>query len=97
MFEGVGSVEDGVAEGDVDQLFNGSGVRICPQEVGPLFQEVGEWSGDVSEAQDEGSLVAQYAQCRSHLFQGIEFLWPVPQAFDLDGVDVDPFSADDDS
>ncbi len=70
---------------------------ICPQEVCPLFQEVGKGLCDVCKSQDEWSLVAQYSQRRSYLFQGAEFSWPVPQAFDFDRVYVNPFLADDDS
>ncbi len=69
---------------------------VCPYEVGPLFQEVGKWSGDVGKARDKGSLVSKYSQCRLYLFQCSEFLWPVFQAFDFDRVDVDSFSTDDD-
>ena len=95
MFEGVGSVEDGVIKGDVDQFVDSLGVHICPYEVGPFFQEVGKWSGDVGKAWDKWSLVSEYSQCQSYLFQGSEFSWPVFQAFDFDRVDVDLFPTDD--
>jgi len=72
-------------------------VHVRPQEGSPLFQEVGEWSGDVGKAWDEGSLVSEDSQGGSYLFKGPQFLWPLFQAFDLDGVDVDSFAADDDS
>ncbi len=70
LFQGVGSVEDGVVQGYVNQFVHGLGVRIRPQEVGSLLQEVSEWSGDVGEAWDKGSLVSEDSQGRSHLFEG---------------------------
>ncbi len=72
-------------------------MRICPQEGSPLFQEVGEWSGDVGESWNEGSLVSEDSQGGSYLFEGSQFSWPLFQALDLDGVNVDSFAADDDS
>src|SRR6266436_7864029 len=72
-------------------------MRVCPQEGSPLFQEVSKWSGDVGKAWNEGSLVSEDPQGRSYLFEGSQFSWPLFQAFDFDGVNMDSFAADNDS
>ncbi len=51
----------------------------------------------MGEAWDEGPLVSEDSQGGLYLFEGSQFSWPLFQALDLDGVDVDSFVADNDS
>jgi hypothetical protein len=73
---GVGLLDNRVAQDNFLKPLNGGGAMRSPYEGRVLFGELHQGFGNVSEAVDEGLLVAKNTKHAMDLFDSGQLLWP---------------------
>jgi hypothetical protein len=93
----VGLLEDWVTQDDLLELLNGCGTAGSPGEGYILLCELGQGFGNVSEAPDKWSLVAENTECAMNLFHSGQLFQPGGQSVALCWVDTDCAITDNDA
>jgi hypothetical protein len=92
---GVGLLEDWVTQNDLFKLLNGSCAAGSPSEGYILLGELGQGLGNVCEATNKWSLIAENAECALDVFHGSQLFQPRGQALAFRWIYADSAITDD--